>query len=461
MKNSAWIIALIALAISACTSQKQATTFVDDDVYNTNTPKKQSAAVVAPAATPGEQIVTSPDKSKAQKPASSKFEEDYNDYSYASRLERFNSKDTTKGYFDETYAGSASGVAEGNSDPNVNVYLGYGAGYAPSFSFGMGWGYPYYGYGWDYGWGYPYYGYSYGWGYPYYYPWYSPWYNPWYSSCCYCYGYNEIYPPYYGNDTYYGSRKTLYGSDGTSASSNTRNSLTSANNDYQRNENREVTPTSRNSQAPVTRVPASQEKYRYTRPTTERQSGYQRTTGTATQRTTQTQGQVTRQQPAPRYVRPENVNPAERSGSAQSYSSPVYRQPKSSQEYLAPRTQNTNATRTTQSSGTRSESGSVGSDSRQRTTPSNTGRSYTSPSRSSSSGSSAPARTNQNTVSPGRSSGSSGSYSAPARSSSGGSYSAPSNSGSSGSYSAPSRSGGSSGGSSGGGSSSGGGGRRR
>ncbi len=185
MKTSAWIIAFIALTISACTSQKHATSYVNDDVYNSSTQTSQTPSAPAPATTQGVQVITSPDKAKTQKPASSTLEEDYNDYSYSTRINRFSNKDTTVGYFDNSLSGSSAGVNQGSNDPDVNVYLGYGSGYggyyAPSFSFGMG--YPYG--GWDYGWGYPYYGgyYGYGWGYPYY-----GWYDPWYSPCCYCYG---------------------------------------------------------------------------------------------------------------------------------------------------------------------------------------------------------------------------------------------------------------------------------
>jgi hypothetical protein len=467
MKKSAWIIALIAMTISACTSQKQATSYVNDDVYS-STPKQEKAMPTpGQTADQGSQVITSPDKTAAQNPGSSTFESDYNDYSYSSRINRFNNKDTTIGYFDEAYSGTASDANQGGSDPNVSISFGIGAGYGgyygPSYSYGMGWGYPYSYWGWDYGWGYPYYGgyYGWGWGYPYYYGGYYPWYNP----CCYCYGYNEYYP-YYSTNTYYGSRRSLYSSDGGTGTLNSRSTSVAAGTSYNRIQqgnispanSRTLQPSARTSQPSARSTPANQEKYRYTSPANTRQTGYQQG---AKPRTTQVQNQTARQQPAPRYTKPGDVGSSNRSGSSQSYSSPVYRQPKSSQEYLAPRSQNPGTTSSTgQNATVRSGSGSSNTGTRQTTSPGNTHRTYTTPVRSGSSGYSTPARSNSNNGTPSRS-GNSGSYSAPTRSSSSGSYSPPSNSNSGGSYSAPARSGGSSGGSSGGGSSSGGGGRRR
>jgi len=473
MKNLFWISALITLALSACTSQKQATSYVNDDVYISSSKPKNSVPSTS-SNQQGAQVVTTPDKSTAKKPASSTFEDDYNDYSYSSRIDRFNSKDTTKGYFDQSYTGGDnSDQSSGGS--NVSIYLGAGFGggfYGPSFYYGMGWGspYSYWGYGYGYGWGYPYYGYYD----PWYYPWYRPWYNPWYYPCCYCYGYNDYYTPYYSTNTYYGSRKSLYRADGGSTSPNARDASGGSANTMNRSGSQAVAPTySRSLNQPSARTttpserstvqtpqstPVSQEKYRYTRPAAERSSGYQRTT---TQETGRTSGEASRQQPAPRYIRPENESAGQRSGSAQSYSSPVYRQPKSSQEYLAPRTQSPVSTRsTTQSVDSRSGNNNTGnSGSRQYASPGNTTRTYSNPSRSGSSGYQAP-RSNSTYQAPARTNNNE-SYSSPSRSG-GGSYSTPSNSNNGGSYSAPARSGGSGGGMpSGGGGSNGGGGRRR
>ena len=474
MKKSAWIIAIIALAMSACTSQKQATSYVNDDVYGSPTRYEQTATAPATATTQGAQVITAPDKAKVQKPASSTLEQDYSDYSYTNRINRFSNKDTTVGYFDDAYTQSTTTTS---SEPNVNIYLGAGTGYGGYYgsSFGFGWGYPYSSWGMDYGWGYPYYGGYYGFGYPYYgyNSWYSPYYDPWYSPCCYCYGYNDYYPPYYNTNMYYGSRTSLYRTDGGML--NARSSAVNGNNAYNarnagnagnernaggaytRTGQGDVTPSPRTTgQSSVRSTPANQEKYRYTRPATQGQSGYQRTTK---QNPGQVQNQVTRQQPTPRYIRPENAGAVQRTGSAQSYSSPVYRQPKSSQEYLAPRSQNPGTTRGSgQATETRTGS-SVGA-TRQSGDQGSGRRTYTPPTRSGSSGYSTPTRTTQEYSAPTRS-GNSGSYSAPTRSGSSGTYSAPSNSNSGGSYSAPARSGGNSGGSSGGSGSSSGGGRRR
>ncbi|MDP1622103.1 MAG: hypothetical protein Q8M08_07160 [Bacteroidales bacterium] len=447
MKKSVWIIAIIALAISACTSQKSATSYVNDDVYNSSA--RNEPVVITPA-TPtdqGAKIITAPDNAKVQKPASSTLSDDNNDYSYSSRINRFSSKDTTVGYFDDSY--TSSGGNQGGNDPNVNIYLGYGSGYGgfynPSYNYGYGWGYPYSSWGWDYGWGWPYSGSYYGWGYPYYYRGYNPWYNPWNYSCCYCYGYNDWYSPHYYNNSYtnnnyYGSRKSLHRTDGGTGSYNARSTSTAAGNALNRSEKNNVTPSPRTSPPSPRTTPASQEKYRYTRPANNRQTVTQRSTP---QNTGKVQSQTTRQQPTPRYTRPENANPVQRSGNTQSYSSPVYRQPKSSQEYLAPRSQNPGTTRTTnQNSEIRSRSGSSGTGIRQNTTPlNNYNRSNSTPARTGSSGYTAPQRTNTDNSAPTRS-GSSGSYSPPSNS----------NNNSSGSYSAPTRSSsGSSSGSSGGG----------
>ncbi|MCK9204138.1 MAG: hypothetical protein M0P58_06845 [Bacteroidales bacterium] len=452
MKKSFLSIVFISLIIGACTTQKLASSYSNDDVYSassgaTYTPQKHSTPPVS-----GAQVITTPDSATGVKAGSSTFADDYNDYSYSSRINRFNNNDTTKGYFDETYTGNTTYSGSGSSDPNVNFSLGFGFGnyWGPSMSFGMGWGYPYS------NWGYPYYGWGYdwGWGYPYY-----GWYNPWYYSpyyypygCCYCPypWYNENYPPYATTGSYYGSRRTLTSNDQGTTIRNDRVSTiptggTATINDRVTGSpaNPRITGTTSRGQVaiqPSTRTtPSNQETYRYSRSGTARQAAYSRNNGQ--------QAQTSRQQPTPRYSRPGNNTAVQRTGSAQSYSSPVYRQAKSSQEYISPRTQNTGTSRTSPSTVTsrNNNTNPASSGYRSRSVPSSTGtKSYSTPSRSYSPGYSTPARSNSN-------------YSAPARSSGSGSYSAPS-SGSSGSYSAPVRSGGSGGSSPSGGS---GGGRRR
>ena len=329
MKKSAWIIAIICLTTTACSTQKQATSTVSDDVYYSAKRGEQPIANTIKPQTKGAQVITSPDTTNVQKSNSSSFADDYNDYSYAGRINRFSSKDTTKGYFDETYTNGSSNSNGGGNNPDVNVSFGFGTGYGGFYNspyyFGSGWGYPYSNWGWDFGFGYPYsgWGWNYGWGSPYY-----GWYNPWYNPCCYCYGYNDWnyggYPPYYNTNTYYGSRKSMYRVDGGGNALNSRNSSNPSNGNVNLNDRSRVTPNySRNSVQPSTRVvPANQEKYRYTRPVNNRQTIYQRS---SVPNQVQNQNQTQRQQPTPRYIRPENVTPAQRSVPAQSYSSPVYR----------------------------------------------------------------------------------------------------------------------------------------
>ena len=123
MKTAAWILALTVVALGACTSQQKSTGFVNDEVYNSPV---STASVAEPAGQQGAQVIENPDKATSQKPpASSTFEEDYNDYSYASRIKRFGGKDTTAGYFDESYAGGSSS----GSGPNVSFNFGIGTGF--------------------------------------------------------------------------------------------------------------------------------------------------------------------------------------------------------------------------------------------------------------------------------------------------------------------------------------------
>ena len=153
MKTTAFVIAIISLSVSACTTQKQATSSAGDDVYNSSPGYVQPVTGTAKPSTSGTQVITTPDVKAVKKPGSSTFADDYNDYSYSSRINRFNSKDTTKGYFDDGYTGTTNS-STGSNEPNVNVYLGVGSGYGgfynSPFWYGTGWGYPYSNWGWDY-----------------------------------------------------------------------------------------------------------------------------------------------------------------------------------------------------------------------------------------------------------------------------------------------------------------------
>lgn len=443
MKTKSWFFALIGLTLAACTTQKQTASLPNDEVYGT---PSTSARYTLSEPVAGTQVVTAPDNAVSTKPASSTWQDDYNDYSYSSRIKRFSNADTTKGYYDEQYTGEGGGSDYSNS-PNVNIYLGYGAGYdwfyGPSFSFG--WGYPYsrWGWGYDYYWGWPSYswwGYPYyRWGYPYYYG-----YNPWNYPCGYCppyyydwYAWN--YPVVYSN-TYYGPRNSLFRSDIGTTPPNNR---VAGSNQYVQPANdrvqgtppndRSLTPSGRENpnQAPFNRAVA-QEKYRYNRSAKTDTPPHTRTLhdGSRTK-----PGSAERSQSSPRYVRPENAA-AQRSSATQNYNSPVYRQPKTSQEYLAPRSQPQQNQRYA----------SPGQNER------SSGNSYTTPSRSSepqrritTPGRSEPVRTSPTPTRSASPSFNRGSNSSPQRSTPSPSYSAPSRSSgnSGGSYSAPSRSSGS------------------
>jgi hypothetical protein len=179
---------------------------------------------------------------------------------------------------------------------------------------------------------------------------------------------------------------------------------------------------------PVTRqVPPDKQHYNYVRSTV--QGNTRVIKNNQVNNTRSTSSNVQRQSPTPKYVRPGTQQQTNRTN-AQAYSSPAYRQPKSSQEYTNPRTQQGRPTGVSQNTTRTVNNNNAGSSVRRYSTPYNTGgnaRIYSNPSGGSRSYST-PSR----------------SYSSPSRS--GGSYSSPSHSSSS-----PSRSGGSSGGSSGGG----------
>jgi len=399
MKKSALIIAIISLMTVACTTQKLATSSGTDDVYGSSGRGTQTVSKTTKPQSTGEQVITSPDNSKSQKPVSSSFADDYNDYSYAGRINRFNSKDTTKGYFDDTYSSNSAVSNSGDASPNVSLYLGVGAGYS-------GFGYSYSPWGFNYGWDYPYspWSWSFGWGYPYY------GYNSWYNPCCYScgygygYGYNDWYGGSYNkyNSVYYGRRTSLSRTDGGRGRVTPGGSAIPSGTAAQTRATR-VAPGTRNTGASSSAIaPANQQRYRYSKPSTTRETVNQRNTGNTR---VQSSNQSPRQQPAPRYSRPEVTTQAQRTGAAQSYSSPAYRQPKSSQEYLAPRTQAAAAGRNSgQNNGAR-----VGNDnSRQYASPAT--RTYSQPTRS------GPAGNSGSTFSAPSRSGSSGSNSAPARS---------------------------------------------
>ncbi len=120
--------------------------------------------------------------------------DEYYDYDYAARINRFHNSCGDFGYYDPVYTNSASSCC----GPNISFNMGVG----------YGWGYPYSSFSLGFGYGYPYY-YS-----PWYDPWYSPWYyDPWYPAPYYGYGgywagynagyYNGYWNGYYAGGGYY------------------------------------------------------------------------------------------------------------------------------------------------------------------------------------------------------------------------------------------------------------------
>ncbi len=129
--------------------------------------------------------------------------EDYYDYEYASRINRFDNAYGSLGYYSPAYTNVYS--------PGLSFSMGYGWGFPSSYfsvGFGYGWGYPSY---YD-PWYYPYYGYGYGCGYyggSYWAGYNNGYYNGYYagSGGYYPGGEGGYYP-----GTYYGPRTSRSGS---------------------------------------------------------------------------------------------------------------------------------------------------------------------------------------------------------------------------------------------------------
>jgi hypothetical protein len=174
---------------------------------------------------------------------------------------------------------------------NFSVYPSY-----VNYNFGYGYVYPYYVFGHLYpyyygGWNYPYlyyYGWSYPWMYPLGYPYYS-WYHQIY--------YGRRYEYWKGNRNYMNNRQKI-------------NIL-----DRRKHSNPQTSPNKRNNP-------------NYVRPNANRSPGYVRPQ------------QRTKNYSIPTSETKRNIGT--RSEQTQSYSSPVYRQPKTSRDYIAPRRQSQN-----------------------------------------------------------------------------------------------------------------------
>jgi len=448
MKKLIIFSVLIATVMFGCKSQQKTTGYTYDDVYSTKSDHSRinSKPKIQNEDLSGSQTTVTTDSSSVNSSAAAG--QDYSNNSYSARIKRFNEKNPGLTYNSEYYSGTSDSTSSGGSSPDVNLYFGNSWGsslWGPSFSFGYGYGwgdccfcYPYSWY-YPYGWYYPY-----SWGYPYgYYPYsYYNWDYPYWGG-----GYDHHHGDWNWNnghfrDHYYGQRRTLSTPDGG------RNSRTTAETNTNRTgevkNTRTIDPGSvtrssdqtRSGRTVVNQVPPDKRRYSYDRSRTLQNTRVIKNTrdnGTRSDRT-----YVQRQTPTPRYIRPGNQQQATRSD-AQTYSSPSYRQPKSSQEYINPRSQQG---RPTGVNGNSNRTGNY-------TTPSPAGRRYTSPSNTGGNSRiySNPSGGNRSYGSPSRSYSSPGN-SSPSRSSSP-SYSSPSRSSSS-----PSNSGGNSG-------SSGGSGRRR
>lgn len=190
-KNLIIVTGLFALVFSACKTSEL--TSFDDDIYKNPTEEKQLARAAAEAKAKQEALA----RAKAQQEALAKKEaednnpyyqdpkenaDDYYDYKYASRLNRFSNPINGAGYYDSRYTnyytynqnpmmygssiyssynwmpssqftnysmGISVGFGNGfNSFGNTGYYGSFGQPYccSPFNSVGYGYGYPYYGY---------------------------------------------------------------------------------------------------------------------------------------------------------------------------------------------------------------------------------------------------------------------------------------------------------------------------
>lgn len=432
MKKLIIFSVIIATFLFGCKSQQKTTGYTYDDVYSTRSDhsKITSKPKIQNEDLSGSHPIVSPDSSSTITATSAASNQDYSNNSYAARIKRFNGNNSGLNYSNEYSTGSSDSTSSsGGSSPDVNIYFGNSWGssfWGPSYSFGFGYGWGDYGFGYPYSWYYPY-----SWGYPYYsyYPyWY--WDYPYWGGCGYGH-HNGDWNWNNGNhrDYYYGQRRVLSTPDG---GRNSRTSTTGTKSELGQVKNtRTVDPgvvnrssdQTRSGRTDINRVPPDKQRYRYTRSSTQENTRVVR--NNQDKRTRSDRNYVQRQEPAPRYTRPGNQQQATRSD-AQTYSSPAYRQPKSSQEYINPRTQQGRPTGVKENSNRNSNNSTPTPSGRRYSSPSNTGgnsriysnpsggsRSYSTPSRSySSPGNSSPSRS------------SSPSYSAPSRSNS-----SPSNSG--------------------------------
>ncbi|MGA3012677.1 MAG: hypothetical protein ABSD71_01450 [Bacteroidales bacterium] len=408
---------LIVTIFSGCKTQQKATGYTYDDVYSNQSNSSKDASkskIKSNDLAASTQVVVADSSAKKAKVASSV---DYSSNSYATKIKMSNGNNAGQNYT----TSSDSTTSSGGSSPNVNLYLGDSWGspfWSPYYSFGLGfgwgdfgfgWGYPYYYSPYSFYWDYPYWGYS-NWGYPY---WGGGWHHHHYWD--------------WNNGNFYGQRTFAspnVGRNQRTASNFNATALSPAKNTRTinpRNVSNSVDQT-RSGRSVITPVPPDKQRYSYSRNTAQDNARI-RTTQINNSGSTRTY--VQRREPTPRYSRPVAQEQMTRSNT-QAYSSPAYRQPKSSQEYINPRPQQSRTTTANENSNRNTSYSNQGAYSRRYSSPSNNGgnsrvysnpagnsRFYSTPSRSYSS----PMHS-----SPSRSFGSG--YSAPSRS-----YSAPSHSG--------------------------------
>jgi hypothetical protein len=413
---------LIATFFLGCKTQQKSTGYSYDDVYSSGSKPAMVASTgkIQNTDLSASPSVASADTSSLKSKTAAKSQVDYSDNSYSARIKRFNGKNPGLDYSSEYYTKPTDSTSSsGGSSPDVNLFVGsswdspFCDPYS-SFGLGFGWG--------DFGFGY---GYPYYWGSPYFSSYYGYWGNPYWGGE----GWHHHYWDWGFNNRYYGQRTvTSRGGATARATAITTN---------------KTIPGRTN----INPVSPDKQRYNYVRSTSQ---GNTRTArNIQDNKAGSSRTYVQHQQPSPRYVRPGSQTQMGRTN-AQAYSSPAYRQPKSSQEYINPHPQqgrpasaSENYGRTgnynNPNSGRRYSSPTYnGGNSRVYSNPSGSSRFYNTPSRSYSSGGYGSSR------------------------SSGSGYSSPSHS-----YSAPSHSGGggggggrSSGGGSGGGHGGGGGGHR-
>lgn len=254
-KNTILLLSGCIALLNACSSTYYAGTSVPDDVYYSSRDVQpvQQPAPAAPSAdqyTPAEpqQEPAQPYVEENTYPAESYsttdtqgntvvnnnyyIADDYYDYSYTSRIRRFDNPIAGYGYYDPYYTNSYY-YDYNPVNWGVSIYAGYNW-WAPSYMYYSPFYYSGFSIGIGFGWGYPYYGYS-----PYFY-------NPWYSWCAppmpyYGYGWGAgwgygwgagwgygygcgFYGGYYGacNPYYYNSfdGNLYYGPRGSSPSGN-------------------------------------------------------------------------------------------------------------------------------------------------------------------------------------------------------------------------------------------------